>query len=79
MDPQMTPKSLIFASFLVPGPFPEAPGAFLDALRALPVPSGTLQKNRFLDALGRSWGALGALLGALGAILTHFGPKLVPK
>ena len=44
MDPQMTPKSHIFVSFLVPGPFPEAPGAFLDALRALLVPSGTLQK-----------------------------------
>ena len=39
MDPQMTPKSPIFASFLVPGRFPEAPGALLDALRALLVPS----------------------------------------
>ena len=44
MDPQITQKLIILVSCLVPGPFPEAPGAFLDALRALLVPSGTLQK-----------------------------------
>ena len=77
----MTPKSLIFVSFLVPGPFLEAPGAFLDVLRALPVASGTPQKllnNEQID-FWTLLGALGTLLGALGAIFGHFESKIDPK
>ena len=74
MDPKMIPKSPIFATFLVPGPFPEAPGAFLDALRALLVPSGTLQKL-LNDKKINFWtplGALGALLGRSWTLLEPF-------
>ena len=44
MVPKMTLKLTILESFLTPGPFPEAPGAFLEALKALPEPSGSSRK-----------------------------------
>ncbi len=88
--PKITPKLIIFASFLVPGPLPEPPGAILDALRALRELFGSSLKLLNHFKIHIFFGALGTLLGPQerpkgpswapkSAPRAQTGPKMLPK